>query len=103
MTHAEYIDYKVNTQIYCRTGTTISTWPIQNYCPTNQVHTPITLNYGTSFTNADLKVRVTKYENAIKAYMCQVKKMMSVIDGDTFDEYIYDDNGNYNINKIGML
>ena len=106
MTYAEYINYWVNIHgggNDYRTGTTTEMRKIQTYCPTVDTFVPLIYNFGTSFTNADLKVRVTKYENAIKAYMCQIKKMMSIMDGDTFDEYIYDDNGNYNINKIGML
>ena len=106
MTYAQYINYWVNIHNggdECRTGTTTGTWPVLTSCPRIIIDVPVIYNYGTSFTNADLKAKVTKYETAIKALMCSLKNMMSVIDGDTFDEYIYDDNGNYNINKIGML
>lgn len=106
MTYPEYINYWVNIRNGggdCRTGTTTDVWSMQVFCPTTVVDIPTTFNYGTSFTKADLQAKVTKYENSIKAFMCHIKKMMSIMDGDTFDEYIYDSNGNYNINKIGML
>lgn len=101
-TYAEYIDWHVNVQGDAMTGSTSGTVSIS--LPDNTpFNVPVTFNYGTSFTKADLQARVTKYEIAIKALMCSLKNMMSVMDGDTFDEYVYDENGNYNINKIGII
>jgi len=101
-TYAEYIDWHVNVQGDAMTGSTSSTiritWPDMT-----PYDVPVTLNYGTTFTQDDLIARIANYESAIKGYMCSVKKMMSVMDGDTFDEYVYDENGNYNINKIGII
>ena len=101
-TYAEYIDWHVNVQGDAMTGSESSTIGI--LLPDNtQIHVPVTYNYGTSFTTADLQAKVTKHEDAMKALMCSLKNMMSVMDGDTFDEYVYDENGNYNINKIGII
>jgi hypothetical protein len=104
VTYEEYKDYWVNTVGDYYTGSTsitiqcFSAWPDMT-----PYDVPVTLNYGTTFTQDDLIARIANYESAIKGYMCSVKKMMSVMDGDTFDEYVYDENGNYNINNIGIV
>lgn len=100
-TYDEYKDFIVTLGMGATgsTSTTISITP-----PDGGIQfIPVTINYGTSFTKADLETKVTNYENAIKALMCGVKNMFSVMDGDTFDESIYDSNGDFDINKIGMI
>jgi hypothetical protein len=104
MTYEEYLDYWVNTTATYYTGSTSTTIQVVGAWPdSTNYDVPVTLNYGTTFTQDDLIARIANYESAIKGYMCSIKKMMSVIDGDTFDEYVYDENGNYNINNFGMV
>ena len=55
----------------------------------------VTYDYGTSFENSDLETLVTNYDTSMKEYMCSIKNMWSVIDGDTFDELWVDDDGNF--------
>lgn len=100
-TYEEYKYYLVNN-LMANTGSTSTTIAVSSPSGGTQ-YIPVTINYGTSFTKADLQTKVTNYENAIKALMCGIKNMLSVMDGDTFDEYVYDSNGNYNTNKIGII
>jgi len=79
-----------------QTGTTVGTLNVTINPFTYQTSAvTVTYDYGTSFENSDLDTLVTNYDNAIKDFMCSIKNMWSVIDGDTFDELWVDDNGNF--------
>jgi len=80
-----------------RTGTTIENINevINPFPPRELSAVTVTFNYGTSFENSDLITKITNYENAMKELMCTVKNMISIMDGDTFDELVVDDNGNF--------
>ena len=79
------------------TGTSTSTVnEVMNPFPPIQYSAvSVTYNYGTSFENSDIITRVTDDENAMKEMMCSLKNMWSVIDGDTFDELVVDNNGDF--------
>lgn len=85
-----YKTYCVNTpEIDSKTGSTTTEYGLTTALANGRrADVDITLNYGTSFTNAELQTRVANYETKIKDYMCNVKNLMSVIDGDTFSEPI---------------
>jgi hypothetical protein len=91
-TYDEYIDYWVNTfeggGVYF-TGSTTVTDQIQNPYTNALSSITKTVNYGTAFTQTQLQQKVTNFDNTTKAYMCSLKNMLSVMDGDTFDELVY--------------
>lgn len=94
-TYEEWFEDRYNS-LDQQTGSTTTTVNelINPYSNTFSAVT-VTYNYGTSFENSDIITRVTDDENAMKAMMCSLKNMWSVIDGDTFDELVVDDNGDF--------
>ena len=90
-THDDYVFCRVNNPIYSEnsTGTTTGTAIVNVASGTTFGASAITstINFGTSFLDSDLQTKFAEYDTAIKNYMCSVKNLMSVIDGDTFDEY----------------
>jgi len=95
-TYEDYFEFAYNTYDQL-TGTTVGTRnePINPFPPTQFSAVSITYDFGTSFENSDLITRMTDDENALKEMMCSIKNMWSVIDGDTFDELVVDDDGNF--------
>lgn len=93
-TYESYKKYFIDGGDYS-TGTT--TGSISFYNPYTQSSSAVTVtyNYGTSFEVSDLQTKVDDFENAMKAMMCSLKNMWSVMDGDTFDELVVDGNGNF--------
>jgi len=92
-THDDYVFCRVNNPIYSEnstgttTGTTIGGVNVPSGTTWGTSAITLTFNFGTSFLDSDLQTKVAEYDTAIKSYMCSVKNLMSVIDGDTFDEY----------------
>jgi hypothetical protein len=97
-TYEEFLDYMIT---YEDSYTGVSTVNISIYNPYTSSASAITktVNFGTSFEISDLKVKVNNYDNLMKKFMCSVKNMMAVIDGDTFDELPYDNNLNFSPNN----
>jgi hypothetical protein len=84
-----YATYKTYCVDYfdARTGTTVNEYSFPTALANGlRADVDLTLNYGTSFTNTNLQVRVADYEAKIKDYMCNVKNLLSLVDGDTFSE-----------------
>lgn len=104
-THDEYVDYWVN--IFGGGGdylTGSTTTVDQIYNPYTDALSSITttVNYGTAFTKTELQQKVTNLDNATKAYMCSLKNMLSVMDGDTFDELVYN-GSSFNTNGVNYM
>ena len=95
-TYEEYFEFAYNTYDQ-ETGTTTNTVNkvINPFSPIQYSAVSVTYDFGTSFENSDLETLVTNYDTAMKEYMCSIKNMWSVIDGDTFDELWVDDDGNF--------
>jgi hypothetical protein len=95
-TYEDYFEWAYNNYSHL-TGTTVGTMnePINPFLPVQFSAVSVTYNFGTSFQNSDLIARMTDDENALKELMCSIKNMWSVMDGDTFDELVVDDNGNF--------
>ena len=87
-TYEEYLDYWISTGDYLTGSTTVTD---QIYNPYTEALSSITktVNYGTAFTQTQLQQKVDNFDSKTKAYMCSLKNMFSVIDGDTFDELAY--------------
>jgi hypothetical protein len=77
------------------TGTTSSTYSIWNPYTGNPSGITRTVNYGTSFETADFQIKVDNFETSMKKFMCSVKNMIAVIDGDTFDVVPFDSNNDF--------
>lgn len=101
-THEEYVDYWVNTQGDYYTGSTTITDEIQNPYTNALSSITKTVNYGTAFTQTELQQKVTNLDNTTKAYMCSLKNMFSVMDGDTFDELVYS-GSSFNTNGVNYM
>jgi hypothetical protein len=104
-TYYEYIDYWVNTfaggtEYFTGSTTTID----EIYNPYTDALSSITVtnNYGTAFTQTELQQKVDKLDNSMKTYMCSLKNMLSVMDGDTFDELAYN-GSSFNTNGINYM
>lgn len=95
-TYEDYFEFAYNN-LDQQTGTTTTTVTevINPFAPIQYSAVSVTYNYGTSFENSDLITRMTDDENAMKDMMCSIKNMWSVMDGDTFDELVVDDDGNF--------
>ena len=97
-TYEDYFEFAYNFSSWSQqTGTTTDTrnMVINPFPPIQFSAVSVTYDYGTSFENSDLETLVTNYDTAMKEFMCSIKNMWSVIDGDTFDELWVDDNGNF--------
>jgi hypothetical protein len=92
-TYESYKEYYINLDF--KTGTTTGNLGFYNPYTQSSSAVTVTFNYGTSFEVSDLQTKVDNYETAMKSMMCSVKNMWSVMDGDTFDELVVDDNGNF--------
>jgi hypothetical protein len=92
-TYESYKEFYINGDF--KTGTTTGNISFYNPYTESLSAVTVTYNYGTSFEVSDLQTKVDDFENAMKSMMCSVKNMWSVMDGDTFDELVVDDNGNF--------
>lgn len=101
-TYDEYIDYWVNTQGDYLTGSTSVIIDIYNPYTSGLSAITKTVNYGTAFTQTELQQKVTNFDNTTKAYMCSLKNMLSVMDGDTFDELVYS-GSSFNTNGVNYM
>jgi hypothetical protein len=95
-TYEDYFDFAYNNWGQ-ETGTTTNTVnvPINPFPPLQLSAVSVTYDYGTSFETSDLETLYNDYDTSMKEYMCSIKNMWSVIDGDTFDELWVDDDGNF--------
>ena len=93
-TYESYIQYYLDND-FSSTGTTTGNITIYNPYTQSPSAVTVTYDYGTSFEVSDLQTKVDNFENSMKAMMCSLKNMWSVMDGDTFDELVVDDNGNF--------
>lgn len=95
-TYEDYFEFAYTTWGQ-QTGTTTDTrnMVINPFPPIQYSAVSVTYDFGTSFENSDLETLVTNYDTAMKEYMCSIKNMWSVIDGDTFDELWVDENGDF--------
>jgi hypothetical protein len=94
-TYEDYLHYYLDGNNDWYTGSTNSTIRVYNPYTLTMEDVTVTYNYGTSFEHSDLVSKVNNYETDIKAFMCSVKNLMSGIDGDTFDELVVDENGDF--------
>jgi hypothetical protein len=101
-TYEEYVDYWVNTQGDYYTGSTTITDQIYNPYTDALSSITVTNNYGTAFTQTQLQQKVDNLDNTMKTYMCTLKNMLSVMDGDTFDELVYS-GSSFNTNGINYM
>jgi hypothetical protein len=93
-TYESYKQFYLNTGDYF-TGTDTGSVTIYNPYTESVSAVTVTYNYGTSFDVSDLQTKVDDFETSMKDMMCSLKNMWSVMDGDTFDELVVDDNGNF--------
>jgi len=93
-THNDWITYYINNADYY-TGSTNMEITIYNPYTRTPEDVSITIDYGTSFEQSDLITKVDNYEDSLKELMCAVKNLMSGVDGDTFDELVVDENGDF--------
>jgi len=66
------------------------------------INSVVKYSYGTAFTQTELQQKVDKLDNSMKTYMCSLKNMLSVMDGDTFDELAYN-GSSFNTNGINYM
>lgn len=94
-TYEDYFEYAYSAWGQ-ETGTTVNTINmVVNPFTYQYSAVSVTYDFGTSFENSDLETLVTNYDTAMKEFMCSIKNMWSVIDGDTFDELWVDESGNF--------
>jgi hypothetical protein len=92
----DYLNYFVNDIQTYYTGSTTDDFSFYNPYTESASAMTRTIEYGTSFEIEDLRTRVEGYDESMKIYMCAVKNLLSVIDGDTFDELAVNNSGDFN-------
>ena len=93
-THNDWISYYITNEEYY-TGSTNTDVRIYNPYTNTPEDVTVTIDYGTSFEQSDFVTKVDNYENSLKEMMCAVKNLLSGIDGDTFDELVVDESGDF--------